>query len=495
MRLAGAISLFIASSLFLACVTEDDEDVSVWNADGADYYPGNEKSSAFTPNSFVGTDQDSLSTFGLDVDKASYTFHRKKVMQENMLPNPEAVRTEEFLNWFGFSSANGRGDEVFRIDVEAARSPFRDSLVGLRVGLEAKDIRQADIPWNLTFLVDISGSMAGRLDLVKASLGRLVDAMRPGDRLSIATYAGGVSTVLEPTTLAQKDKAALKGIIQDLSAGGGTAMSDGLENGYAVNRRGFLAGGVNRVIVCSDGDANIGASSWEAMLKRIRQYKEEGITLSTLGFGIGNYNDATMEMLADRGNGNYYYIDSEAEAERLFTKELSAMMEVVAWDAKIQVAFSPQAVKSYRLLGYENRAIKDSDFKKDTTDAGEIGAGHAVTALYELVLANPSAPLGTVHLRYKDASGSVRSVDRDLGAFAGTSSAAASSDFRFAFTVAEYAEVLRGSQFVQTRLGDVAAALRGLDKGGDPRRLEFAEVVAKAATLGRTPSPAPLALR
>ncbi len=307
--------------------------------------------------------------------------------------------------------------------------------------------------------------------------------MRPGDKLSIATYAGGVATVLEPTTLAQQGKDELKGIIRDLRAGGGTAMSDGLENAYHVNNRGFLEDGVNRIVVCSDGDANIGNTGWEEMLASVSQYKRKGITLSTLGFGIGNYNDANMEMLADRGNGNYYYIDSEAEAERLFTEELTAMMKVVAWDAKIQVAFRAEAVKSYRLLGYENRAIADSSFKDDTTDAGEIGAGHTVTALYELVLENPSAPLGAVHLRYKDDSGAMRSCDRELGSFPGGAFASASADHRFAFAVAEYAEILRGSKYTRSRAQDVAETLRGLNLSGDPKREEFARLVDKAAPL------------
>jgi Ca-activated chloride channel family protein len=407
MRMTGMISFFIACSLLTACYVEDK---MVAGSIGGDYYPGTEKSSGFTPNGFVRTAKDSLSTFGLDVDKAAYTFHRRKVMQENMLPSPEAVRTEEFLNY-------------------------------------------------------------------------LVDAMRSGDRISIATYAGEVSTVLEPTALAQKDKAGIKGIIHALSPGGGTAMADGLKNAYAVNRKGFLEGGVNRVIVCSDGDANIGATGWEDMLAQVKSYKEQGITMSTLGFGIGNYSDANMEMLADRGNGNYYYIDSEAEAERLFTEELTAMMQVVAWDAKIQVAFRREAVKSYRLLGYENRDIADSAFHDDTTDAGEIGAGHTVTAPYELVLADPSAPLGAVHLRYRDASGAAHSLTRDLGSYSGAGFSAASADFRFAFTVAEYAEILRQSRYSDTRMEDISAMLRGLDKGGDPKRAEFAGIVDKAARL------------
>lgn len=485
MRPAWIPATCMAFAFLLGCSVTDDEDVSSLSGGGtySDSYPGAEKSHPFTPHAFVPASEDNLSTFGLDVDKASYTFHRKKVLQEGMLPDPRAVRTEEFLNYFGFSCANGRGDDVFRIEVETARSAFRDSLVNLRIGLEARDSRPAGAPWNLTFLVDVSGSMTERLELVKRSLGYLVDAMRPGDRISVATYAGSVSTVLEPTTLAERDKAAIKGILGDLKPGGGTAMSDGLANAYAVNRRGYLDGGVNRVIVCSDGDANIGAAGWDEMLKRIREYKDDGITLSTLGFGLGNFNDANMEMLADRGNGNYYYIDSDQEAQRLFREELTSMMQVVAWDSKVQVEFDEAAVRSYRLLGYENRDIADTAFKNDTTDAGELGAGHTVTALYELVLENPAAPLGTLHLRYRDAAGVNRSLDRELGSFTGKGFAQASTDFRFAFAVAEYAEILRGSGFVGTGMQDVAAMLKGLDAGGDSKRTEFAQIVAKAAGL------------
>lgn len=483
MRLSGILLLSLSGMAFFGCMVGDESRGIGGSQYKSDYFPGEEKSSRFTPNGFETTAEDSLSTFGLDVDKAAYTFQRRKIMQEGTLPEKGAVRTEEFLNYFGFSAELGHGDDVFRIAVEDSRAPFRDSLVALRIGLEARDTRQADAAWNITMLVDISGSMQDRLDLVKTSMGYLVDAMRPGDKLSIATYAGGVTTVLEPTTLAQQGKDELKGIIRDLRAGGGTAMSDGLENAYHVNDRGFLQDGVNRIVVCSDGDANIGNTGWEEMLASVRQYKRKGITLSTLGFGIGNYNDANMEMLADRGNGNYYYIDSEAEAKRLFTEELTAMMKVVAWDAKIQVAFRAEAVKSYRLLGYENRAIADSAFKDDTTDAGEIGAGHTVTALYELVLENPSAPLGAVHLRYKDASGAVRSCDRELGAFSGGAFASASADHRFAFAVAEYAEILRGSQYTRSRAQDVAVTLRGMNLSGDAKREEFARLVDKAAPL------------
>lgn len=483
MRLAG-ISAIILGTMLTACMMDDNLGRAGVRESTLDIKAGGDRSSLFTPHAFVPTDADSLSTFGLDVDKAAYTFHRKVVMQEGLLPRPEAVRTEEFLNYFGIAYPNGRGDEVFLLDVEAARSPFRDSIVNLRIGIQARAAAgAAPLPWNLTFLVDVSGSMAGRLEMVQGTLERLVDAMREGDRISIATYAGSVSTVLDPTTLREKDRETVKGIIRDLRAGGGTAMADGLENAYAVNRRGFLAVGVNRVIVCSDGDANIGATGFEAMLARIRHHKEEGITLSTLGFGIGNYNDADMEMLADRGNGNYYYIDSDAEAARLFSEELTAMMRVVAWDARIQLSFASAAVKSYRLLGYENRNIADTAFRQDTTDAGEIGAGHTVTALYELVLADPSAGLGKAELRYRDASGANRVLERDLGTWPGGAFTAASGDFRFAVAVAEYAEILRRSPHTRSRMSDVLAIVGGTSAGGDAKRAEFAEIVRKAAGL------------
>ena len=453
---------------------------------GSDYYPGTEKFDSLTFNPFVYTAEDNLSTFGVDMDAGSYTFGRKKI-NEGHLPPKESVRIEEYINYFRQDYSPPLTDP-FSVSVDGARSPFRgDSLHILRIGLQGRELSDGERkPWNLTFLVDISGSMTTRLDLVKKSLYILVDHMQAGDKLSICTYAGGVGTVLMPTTLSQNDAEGIKGIISDLTAGGRTAMASGLQNAYNVNNSAFIDEGVNRVIVCSDGDANVGSTSWKEMLALISSYVDKGITLSTLGFGQGNYNDYLMEQLADRGNGNYYYIDSLKEAERLFTEELLSVMEVIAKDVKVQVEFNPNEVLRYRLIGYENRNIADQDFEKDSTDAGEIGAGHRVTALYELELTGQGAgDFGTVHLRYKAPDGD-SDIPMDVtipnSAIAATF-AAGSERLRFTVGAAEYAEILRGSPYVNTTLNAVEGLIADAANGGDERDVELLELIRKAQTI------------
>jgi len=446
---------------------------------GDDYYPGSERHGDLTYNGFVNADEDNLSTFGVDVDAGSYTFGRKKI-NEGIIPAPSSVRVEEYINYF-HQNYPTPDTEPFSVSVDGAPSPFRaDSLHLLRIGLKGREASAGDMPWNLTFLIDISGSMRSRLDLVKESLYILVDNMRLGDQVSICTYAGSVGTVLTPTGLQQNDADAIKAIISDLEAGGSTAMASGLQNAYDVNSSGFLDGGVNRIIVCSDGDANVGATSHEAILELISDYVDQGITLSTLGFGSGNYNDQLMEQLADQGNGNYYYIDSINEAERLFTEELSGVMEVIAKDVKIQVEFNSASVLRYRLIGYENRDIEDEEFENDSTDAGEIGAGHRVTALYELeLIQGGSNSLGIVHLRYKMPDGETDipfdvSISRsDLA----DSFSQASDRFRFTAGVAEYAEIVRESPYVQTTLYAVEALVASALIGSDERDTELLELI------------------
>jgi len=292
--------------------------------------------------------------------------------------------------------------------------------------------------------------------------------------------------VLNPTDLQENDADAIKAIISDLEAGGSTAMASGLQNAYDVNSSGYLDGGVNRIIVCSDGDANVGATSHEAILELIEEYVDQGITLSTLGFGSGNYNDYLMEQLADQGNGNYYYIDSIDEAERLFTEELSGVMEVIAKDVKIQVEFNAAAVMRYRLIGYENRDIEDDQFENDSTDAGEIGAGHRVTALYELELIQGGANnLGLIHLRYKMPNGETDipfdvSISRNdlVDTFS-----QASDRFRFTAGVAEYAEIIRESPHVQTTLNAVEVLVSSSLVGSDERDTELLELIRLLQTI------------
>ncbi len=452
---------------------------------GDDYYPGSERHGELTYNGFVMTDEDNLSTFGVDVDAGSYTFGRKKI-NEGIFPAPSSVRVEEYINYFHQDYPEPTAGP-FSVSVDGAPSPFRaDSLHLLRIGLKGRDASEQEIPWNLTFLIDISGSMQRRLDLVKESLYILVDNMRLGDQVSICTYAGSVGTVLNPTDLQENDADAIKAIISDLEAGGSTAMASGLQNAYDVNSSGYLDGGVNRIIVCSDGDANVGATSHETILELIEEYVDQGITLSTLGFGSGNYNDYLMEQLADQGNGNYYYIDSIDEAERLFTEELSGVMEVIAKDVKIQVEFNAAAVMRYRLIGYENRDIEDDQFENDSTDAGEIGAGHRVTALYELELVQGGANnLGLIHLRYKMPNGETDipfdvSISRNdlVDTFS-----QASDRFRFTAGVAEYAEIIRESPHVQTTLNAVEVLVSSSLVGSDERDTELLELIQLLQTI------------
>ena len=452
---------------------------------GDDYYPGSERHGELTYNGFVYTDEDNLSTFGADVDAGSYTFGRKKI-NEGIIPAPASVRVEEYINYFRQDYPAPLSDP-FSVNIDGAPSPFRgDSLHLLRIGLKGREASAEDLPWNLTFLIDVSGSMLGRLDLVKESLYILIDNMRLGDQVSICTYAGSVGTVLNPTGLQQHDAEAIKAIIAELEAAGSTAMASGLQNAYDVNSSGFLDGGVNRIIVCSDGDANVGATSHEAILELIEEYVDQGITLSTLGFGSGNYNDHLMEQLADQGNGNYYYIDSINEAERLFTEELSAVMEVIAKDVKIQVEFNTAAVLRYRLIGYENRDIDDDQFENDSTDAGEIGAGHRVTALYELeLIQGGSDDLGIVHLRYKMPNGEtdipldVNILSNDLA----DSFSQASDRFRFTAGVAEYAEIVRESPHVQTSLNAVEVLISSSLTGSDDRDAELLALIRRLQTI------------
>ncbi len=451
---------------------------------GSVYYPGTTEYSSFQLGGFIETLIDNQSTFGLDVDAASYTLARS-VLNSNQLPDSAQVRTEEFINYFTYNYPEPE-NSVFHISADIAASPFRDTLQVLRVGMRAYTPEIRRQPWNLTFLIDISGSMNGRLDLVKESLSILIDNMKEGDYLSITTYAGSVQTILEPISLMDSDRETIKGMISDLESGGGTGMADGMTNAYTVNRSALLSEGVNRVIVCSDGDANIGARGGDDLLALIEEYVDEGIMMSTLGFGLGNYKDNTMETLANKGNGNYYYIDGINEAQRIFGDKIAATIESIAIDTKIQVEFDSEKVRSYRLLGYENRDIADELFEVDSTDAGELGPGHTVTALYELVLTKglPSnTTLGSVRLRFKDLQGTSFEESIEITTSNSMSFDDQDSDFRFATLVGEYADILRKTPHSTTTLTELQniAQAWGLDDSDE--RIEFYEILKKASIL------------
>ncbi len=444
-----------------------------------DYYPGSEQHGELTHNGFVYTTEDNLSTFGVDVDAGSYTFGRKKI-NESVMPSPSSVRVEEYINYFRQEYPHPT-ESPFSVNLDGAPSPFRgDDLHLLRIGIQGRAPSETVVPWNLTFLIDVSGSMTRRMDLVKQSLYILVDNMRIEDKISICTYASATETILNPTTLEETDAEAIKDIISELTSGGSTAMGAGLQNAYSVNNQGHIEDGVNRIIVCSDGDANVGGTTHEALLELIGEYVDDGVTLSTLGYGSGNYNDLMMEQLADQGNGNYYYIDSEEEAERLFTEEIAGLMEVIAKDVKVQVEFNPAAVNRYRLIGYENRDIADEDFEDEDTDAGDIGAGHRVTALYEIEInLESSSELGTVHLRYKLPHGETDiPVDVEIRHMDFAWNITDASDrFKFTAAVAEYAEILRESPYVSTTFEEVETLMSASLNGNDDRDAEVLELI------------------
>ncbi len=397
-------------------------------------------------------DEDHLSTFSVDVDTASYTIARRKLKQ-GRLPPPASVRTEEFINYFEYDYAPPTGPQPFAVHMEAAPSPFEPKLHLLRIGIKGEEAKgEKRKPVHLTFLVDSSGSMRSRdkIGLLKRSLRFLVDQLQEGDTVALCTYAGSVHKVLDPTGMQRRDE--IQAAIAGLDAGGSTAMASGLQLAYQLAYANIEGDAVNRVIVCSDGDANVGRTEHGPMLKSIRHYAEEGVTLSTIGFGMGNYKDHRMEQLADKGNGNYYYIDTFSEAKKVFGKQLMGTLQVIAKDVKIQVDFDSGLVEKYRLVGYENRDIADRDFRDDRVDAGEIGAGHTVTALYELELAEPRSRFCTVRIRWKKPKG-VRADEKAYPFAPGDMKAEfaqSSRDFRRAVAAAALAENLRHSPFTES---------------------------------------------
>jgi Ca-activated chloride channel family protein len=398
------------------------------------------------------TADDRLSTFSVDVDTASYAIARRK-LNNGQLPPISAVRVEEFVNAMPFTYAPPADGAPFAVHMEAAPSPFAGNHHVLRIGVKGKEIDASERkPVRLTFLVDTSGSMQSpdKIQMAKRSLHFLVDQLNEEDSVALATYAGSVSKVLGPTSLSEK--ARVHAAIENLTAGGSTAMNSGIDLAYRMARESYVPGAENRVIVLSDGDANVGPSTHQDILKTIRRSAEQGITLSTIGFGMGNYKDTMMEQLANKGDGNYFYIDQFAEAQKVFGEKLAGTIQTIARDVKIQVEFNPAAVTSYRLLGYENRDIADKDFRNDVVDAGEVGSGHTITALYDVVL-NPTVQgesLATVRIRNKKPGPDSPAVEWSTPFTADALApdfSSASKDLRIALGVASFAELLRGSPY------------------------------------------------
>ncbi|MBK9975068.1 MAG: von Willebrand factor type A domain-containing protein [Planctomycetes bacterium] len=437
-------------------------------------------------NPFVDTEDDKLSTFALEHDTGSYTVARD-FLKRGQKPPEEAIRAEEFINYFhyGYNTPNSA---PFSVYMDAAPSRYGTDLkncVLLRVGVQARviDVRQRK-PAVLTFVVDTSGSMEGdhRLGLVKRALALLVNELQEGDKVGIVAFGTEARTVLEPRDAGSKSQ--ILAAIDSLQAEGSTNAGAGLKVGYEMARANWRDGRTNRVVLCSDGVANTGVSDIEGLVKLIVENRRKGITLSSLGFGLGHMDDHLLETLGDKGDGHYAYIDSIEEAKRMFVDSLTGALEVVGRDVKMQVEFNPRVVKSYRLIGYVNRDVKDEDFRNDAVDGGEIGAGHAATALYELKLYDDAnGPVATATVRYKtDEEDQPSEITTELF----TKDVAptwegASNEFRLAGNVAEFAEILGKSFYAKE--GSLEAVLADLQslRMTDERVTELIELIKSAS--------------
>ncbi|HEY0326626.1 MAG TPA: VWA domain-containing protein, partial [Allosphingosinicella sp.] len=405
-----------------------------------------------------------VSTFGVDVDTGSYA-NVRRFLQDGRMPPQAAVRTEELLNYFRYDYPRPSDrSRPFSITTDMTTTPWNADTRLLRVGLRGYDIARRERPAaNLVFLVDVSGSMMSRdkLPLVQCSLALLAERLNPRDRVSIVVYAGAAGRVLDPTS----DKRRVQDVLMRLQAGGSTAGAAGIQLAYQTARQNMIPGGINRVILATDGDFNVGVSNTETLVDMVEREREAGIQLTTLGFGTGNYNEAMMEQIADHGNGNYAYIDSPREAQKVLDDELSSTLFTIAQDVKIQVEFNPAYVAEYRLIGYENRALREEDFDNDAVDAGDIGAGHQVTALYEIVPAGSqgwlpqrryeanrrmaegaaTGELAFLRLRYKlPGQSESRLIEQPVAAGLIRTARAPAGDTAFASAVAAYGQLLRG---------------------------------------------------
>ncbi|WP_438616781.1 vWA domain-containing protein [Myxococcus llanfairpwllgwyngyllgogerychwyrndrobwllllantysiliogogogochensis] len=401
-------------------------------------------------NPTVNTEEERFSTFSVDTDTASYTLTRA-YLERQSLPDEQAVRVEEFVNTFDYGYADAE-DAPFGVHVEGFPSPVRKGYQVVRIGVKAREVSDAQRkPSHLVFVIDVSGSMnmENRLGLVKHALRMLVEELDERDFVSIVVYGSQARRVLAPTSATQQ--ARLLEAIDGLYSEGSTNAQEGLELGYQIASEHLIPGGINRVILCSDGVANVGVSDADGIWAKVKGFAARGITLSTVGFGMGNYNDALMERLSHVGEGNYAYVDGLKEAHRIFVQNLTGTLQVVAKDVKLQVEFDPKDVSLYRLLGYENRMLTKQQFRDDRVDAGEVGAGHSVTALYEVKLREGASDLGTLRIRYKaPEGGDSKELETKLPITALRANyARARSTTRLAYVAAAFAEKLRGSYWTR----------------------------------------------
>jgi Ca-activated chloride channel family protein len=461
-------------------------------------------------NGFLKVLNNPLSTFSIDVDAASYS-NIRRMLNEGNLPPAGAVRIEEMINYFSYDYPQPTGEAPFSFTTEMSSSPWNPNHKLVMIGMQGKKISVTNLPAsNLVFLIDVSGSMqsANKLPLVKASLKLLIDQLREQDKVSIVVYAGAAGLVLPPTSGANKQ--AMKDALEKLSAGGSTAGGEGIELAYKTARANFSKNGNNRVILCSDGDFNIGSSSDDEMERLIEKERTSGVFLTVLGYGMGNYKDSKMQKLADKGNGNHAYIDGIAEAKKVLIEEFGGTLFTIAKDVKLQIEFNPSKVQAYRLVGYENRLLANEDFNDDKKDAGDLGSGHTVTAMYEIIPVgvksnfikdvdalkyqtnpritgkyNGGNETMTIKFRYKAPDGEVSQLITHTVNDKMTALDRTTANFRFATAVAEFGMLLRNSEFKGNasypNILAMGKSTLGVDKEG--YRAEFLQLVQKSQQL------------
>lgn len=466
-----------------------------------------------TENKFLKVSDNPLSTFSIDVDAASYS-NVRRFLNQGQLPLAGAVRIEEMINYFHYEYPQPTNGDPFSINTEISDCPWNKENKLVLIGLQGKKIPTENLPAsNLVFLIDVSGSMsdANKLPLVKASMKMLVDQLREQDKISMVVYAGAAGLVLSPTSGSEKTK--IKEAIDNLDAGGSTAGGAGIKLAYQTAKEYFVKGGNNRVILCTDGDFNVGESSDDAMERLIENERKSGVFLTVLGYGMGNYQDSKMQKLADKGNGNHAYIDGITEAKKVLVNEFGGTLFTIAKDVKLQIEFNPAKVQGYRLIGYENRMLAKEDFNDDKKDAGELGSGHTVTALYEVIPVGVNSdflktvdslkyqknvtPLSksaqtdeilTVKFRYKAPDGDVSKLIEHPVKDKQISIAKTSDNFRFAASVAQFGMLLRNSEFKSNAsYADVLSLARNA-KGNDEEgyRSEFIRLAESAKLLAKT---------
>lgn len=461
-------------------------------------------------NKFLAATQNPLSTFSIDVDEAAYS-NVRRYLENGSIPPAGAVRIEEMVNYFDYNYPKPVNGEPFTVNTEISECPWNPQHKLVHIGLQGKEIPVDNLPpSNMVFLVDVSGSMneANKLPLVQASMNMLVDQLREKDKVAIVVYAGSAGLVLPSTSGSNKVK--IKEAINNLEAGGSTAGGEGIILAYKTAKENFIKNGNNRIILATDGDFNVGVSSDDDLVRLIEQERKSGVFLSVLGYGMGNYKDNKMQQLADKGNGNHSYIDNIGEAKKVLVNEFGSTLFTIAKDVKIQVEFNPSKVQAYRLVGYENRMMAAEDFNDDAKDAGELGSGHTVTALYEVIpvgvqddftksvdplkyqsndrkFFDKTDEIMTIKLRYKKPDEDVSKLITHPVMDNHTALANTSDNFRFSAAVAEFGLLLRGSDYKQQSSYDQVVSLakgsKGIDNNG--YRSEFIRLVQAATSLAK----------